>query len=255
MTMNRMKLWEGQPPASAADDDFRPYLELEPATATTQEVRGAVLICPGGGYTNRAAHEGTPIATAYRQAGFRAFVVQYRVSPHRHPAPLLDVSRALRMIRRNAPAWHVDPQRIAVCGFSAGGHLTASLGVHYGLDALDTGDPLDAISARPDALILSYPVISGKHFRHVGSFTNLLGPDPAPEALALMSLETHVTPTRRRPFSGTRRTTPWFRSPTASASRKRWATTASPSSCTSIQAASTASALRRQHPTSHRGWG
>jgi len=189
-TEHRM-LWEGQPPASSPDDDFWPYLELFPAPS--QEVRGAVLICPGGGYVNRAAHEAAPIAEAYREAGFHAFVVQYRVNPHLHPAPLLDVSRALRLIRRHASDWRVDPQHIAVCGFSAGGHLTASLGVHYGLDEINTGDPLDAISARPDALILSYAVISGKHFRHVGSFTNLLGPDPSPEALALMSLEAHVT--------------------------------------------------------------
>lgn len=192
MKTERMMLWDGQPPASSPDDDFEPYLELFPSPS--QEVRGAVLICPGGGYVNRAAHEAAPIAEAYREAGFHAFVVQYRVSPHLHPAPLLDVSRALRRIRRHASDWRVEPQHIAVCGFSAGGHLTASLGVHYGLDEINTGDPLDAISARPDALILSYAVISGKHFRHVGSFTNLLGPDPSPEALALMSLEAHVTP-------------------------------------------------------------
>ena len=191
MKTERIMLWDGQPPASSPDDGFRPYLELFPAPS--QEVRGAVLVCPGGGYVNRAAHEAAPIAEAYRQAGFHAFVVQYRVNPHLHPAPLLDVSRALRIIRHNAAIWHVDAQRIAVCGFSAGGHLTASLGVHYGLGAINTGDPLDAISARPDALILSYAVISGTYFRHVGSFDNLLGPDPDPKALALMSLESHVT--------------------------------------------------------------
>jgi acetyl esterase/lipase len=183
-------LWKGQPPASSPDDSFLPYLEIYPARG--QEVRGAVLICPGGGYVNRASHEAAPIAERYRAAGFHAFVLQYRVSPNHHPAPLLDVSRAIRIIRQNAKDWSVDPDRIAVCGFSAGGHLTASIGVHYELDLLDTGGPLDAISCRPSALILCYAVISGKAFRHAGSFRNLLGPNPDSESQSLMSLEDHV---------------------------------------------------------------
>ncbi len=192
MTIDRIMLWEGQPPASSPDSDFLPYLELYPAEGRTP--RGAVLVCPGGGYTNRAPHEQAPIALKYREAGFHAFVLQYRVSPNYHPAPLMDVSRALRLIRQNADAWGVDPGHIAVCGFSAGGHLTASIGVHYGMEVLATGDALDAISCRPDALILCYAVISAKSFGHAGSFSNLLGPNPSTASLALMSLEDHVTP-------------------------------------------------------------
>lgn len=194
MPTDRIMLWETRPPASSPASDFLPYLECLPAPLTEKKPRGAVLVCPGGGYTNRAAHEQHPIAERYRDAGFHAFVLQYRVHPNLHPAPLLDVSRALRLIRHNANRWGLDPQRIAVCGFSAGGHLTASLGVHYGLDVLDVGDALDGVSCRPDALILSYAVLSGKAFRHEGSFTNLLGPDPDPALFALMSLEDHVTP-------------------------------------------------------------
>ena len=166
-------LWPGEPPCSSPEDDFRPWLEVY--SLDTQDVHGAVLVCPGGGYVNRAPHEAEPIARRFNDCGFHAFVVQYRVSPHRHPAPLLDVSRALRIIRANAGEWRVDPERIAVCGFSAGGHLTASLGVHYGMDALNVGDDLDAISARPDALILGYPVITAGEFGHRGCFDTSAG--------------------------------------------------------------------------------
>lgn len=191
MRHNQLLLWEGRPTASSPTDDFRPILEAYPLSG--KATRGAVLICPGGGYTMRAPHEGKPIADRYNDAGFHAFVVQYRVAPHRHPAPLLDVSRALRLIRQHAADWHVDPDMVAVCGFSAGGHLTASLGVHYGLNAVNTGEALDAVSCRPSALILCYPVITARSAAHVGSFTNLLGEAPDPDLLALMSLENHVT--------------------------------------------------------------
>jgi acetyl esterase/lipase len=191
MDTRQLRLWKGHPPASAPDDSFVPGLDLYVLPGS--DVHGAVLVCPGGGYGGRAPHEQEPIAARYNAAGFHAFVLQYRVAPHRHPAPLLDLVQALRLIRHNAADWHVDPDRIAVCGFSAGGHLAASLGVHYGLAALTTGDDLDRIACRPDALVLAYPVISSGSFGHLGSFQNLLGPDPSPELLALMSLETHVT--------------------------------------------------------------
>jgi len=191
MTKTKRMLWEGTPPAQSTESDFHPY--LEPHVLSTAEARGAVLICPGGGYTMRAQHEAEPIAKSYNAAGFHAFVVQYRVAPNRHPAPLLDVTRALRMIRSRAGEWHVDPERIAVCGFSAGGHLTGSIGVHYSLPDVDTGDALDVVSCRPNALILCYAVLSAGCRRHVGSFVNLLGPDADPDLVELMSLENQVT--------------------------------------------------------------
>ena len=187
----RLWLWPGRPPSSDPDDDFRPW--LEPYLLDVPKPRGAVLICPGGGYGHRAPHEAEPIARRINDAGIHALVVHYRVWPHRYPAPLLDASRALRLVRDHAGAWRVDPQRIAILGFSAGGHLAASLGVHHGDPALDTGDALAGISCRPDALILCYPVISSQQFGHLGSFKNLLGQGP-PEALLLkMSLELQVT--------------------------------------------------------------
>lgn len=182
-------LWEGQPPYASSGDDFRPWLEAYPAATDTP--RGTVLVCPGGGYVGRAPHEAEPIARQFNRAGFHAFVVQYRVFPHRHPAPLLDVAQAMRIIRCHADEWKVAANRVAVCGFSAGGHLAASLGVHW--DKVPAvGDTLDAVNCRPDALVLCYPVITSGEFAHRGSFENLLGADASKEMLRLMSLELQV---------------------------------------------------------------
>lgn len=186
----KIPLWPDAPPASNADDDFQPWLETY--LIESDAPRGAVLVCPGGGYSHRAPHEAAPVAQRFNQAGLHAFVVQYRVAPHRHPAPLLDAARALRLIRHNAAEWGLNPDHIAILGFSAGGHLAASLGVHHADPIINTGDALDAVSARPDGLILCYPVISSQYFAHVGSFKNLLGEDASPDARRHMSLELQV---------------------------------------------------------------
>ncbi len=191
MHVETIKLWASAPPAALSGSVAEPTLEIYRLPG--ELARGAVLVCPGGGYGRRAPHEQAPIAQRYNAAGFHAFVLQYRVAPHRHPAPLLDAARALRLIRSNAGRWHVQPDQVAVCGFSAGGHLAASLGVHFDLAVLDQEDPLDALSCCPDALILAYPVITSGPLAHRGSFENLLGPDPDTAALTLMSLEKQVT--------------------------------------------------------------
>jgi acetyl esterase/lipase len=186
-------LWENEPPCSSSEDDFKPYLET--FLIDTDQPLGAVLICPGGGYGQRAEHEGGAIAKAFNSKGLHAFVVQYRVAPHRHPAPLLDVSKAIRMIRSNAEKWRVKSDKIAVCGFSAGGHLACSHGVLYNLEELSIGDPLERISNRPNAMILCYALItSDKPFRHEGSFQNLLGDNFNEEFLQRMSPDKHVNP-------------------------------------------------------------
>lgn len=189
--VDMMPLWDGEPPCSSKDDDFKPYMEIH--KVETDNAVGAVMVCPGGGYGHRAEHEGKTIAEAFNSKGIHAFVVHYRVSPHRHPAPLLDASKAIRIVRANAREWKVKPDKIAVCGFSAGGHLACSLGVLYGLDDLKIGDELESISNRPDAMILSYAVISSdKPHRHEGSFKNLLGEEMTAEELHKMSPEKHV---------------------------------------------------------------
>jgi len=106
---------------------------------------------------------------------------------------LLDALRALRIIRHRAAEWKVDPKRLAILGFSAGGHLAASAGVHYDLLPPAVGDEIDGQPCRPDAFVLCYPVISAGAFAHQGSFRNLLGDDESGEMRHLMSAEEHVS--------------------------------------------------------------
>ncbi|HEO69863.1 MAG TPA: alpha/beta hydrolase [Candidatus Hydrogenedentes bacterium] len=185
-----VSLWPDEVPGSDAANDFRPY--LTPFLVEGKTVRGAVVVCPGGGYGGRAEHEGAPIAEALNKADIHAFVLQYRVAPHRHPAPLLDAARAVRTVRSRAAEWRVNPDHVAILGFSAGGHLTASLGVHYDDATQLSPDAVDAVSARPDALVLCYPVITSGEYGHQGSFRNLLGPDASDAMLEYMSIERHV---------------------------------------------------------------
>ena len=188
--MENIKLWDTQIPYQVEEDDFYPYMETH--LLDTTSAAGAIVIFPGGGYGGRADHEGSPIAEFFNSKGLHAFVVHYRVSPNRHPAPLADALKALRIVRNNAEKWQIKPDKIAVCGFSAGGHLAASTGVHFDLVKTAEDYLCDKVSARPDALILCYPVISSKKFFHAGSFKNLLGEGYSDEMRDLMSLEEQV---------------------------------------------------------------
>lgn len=156
--------------------------------------RGAIVICPGGGYRMLAPHEGEPIARWLNGLGVAAFVLEYRVAPHRHPVPLGDAQRAIRLVRHHAAEWALADGPLGVLGFSAGGHLAASAGVFADDGERESADPVARASARPDALILCYPVLTFGESRHQGSIENLLGPDAPAAALAALSLETRVTP-------------------------------------------------------------
>ena len=184
-------LWPEEPPMSSPEDSFRPWLDSY--LLKTDAPRGAVIVFPGGGYGGRAPHEGDPIAVAFNEAGLHAFVVQYRVAPHRHPAPLMDAARAVRIVRHRTAEWNVDTAHIAICGFSAGGHLSAALGVHSAECGPGVDDEIGRADCRPDALILAYPVISSEAFVHEGSIENLLGPDAPDGVRREMSLELHVS--------------------------------------------------------------
>lgn len=156
----------------------------------------AVIVCPGGGYEFLAFnHEGGNYAKWLSGLGVAAFVLKYRLSDFGHPAPLQDVLRAIRIVRAHAADYGVAPERIGVIGSSAGGHLAASAATLYDDPAGRTGAPLDAVSARPDFLMLMYPVITlMPPYAHAGSRHALLGATPAPELVKAMSLETRVTP-------------------------------------------------------------
>ncbi len=122
-TVQVMDLWEGAPPASTPGDDYRPVLECLPLDTDTP--RGAVIVFPGGGYAGRADYEGRPVAERMNELGYHAFVVQYRVSPHRHPAPLLDAAQAVRIVRARCRLEHParqDRRARVLGGRTPGGH-------------------------------------------------------------------------------------------------------------------------------------
>ncbi len=151
----------------------------------------AIIICPGGAYTHKAQHEGEPIAQWLNTIGVNAFVLDYRVAPYKHPYPMLDIQRAIRYIRYNSKKFNIDPNRIGVLGFSAGGHLAGISAVHFDFGKGD-GDEIDKVSCRPDMAILCYSVISTGKYKHEGSIKNLLGEDISEELLDFMSIEKQV---------------------------------------------------------------
>jgi acetyl esterase/lipase len=155
-----------------------------------------VIVFPGGGYVNLAIdHEGSQIAAWLNSYGIPAFVLRYRLGPkYHHPIELGDAQRAIRYVRAHASEYGIDPHRIGVWGFSAGGHLASSTGTHFDNGKPDSGDPIERESSRPDFMILAYPVITFKEpFLHRGSRDALLGHNPDPALIDLLSNETQVT--------------------------------------------------------------
>lgn len=156
--------------------------------------RPIVLICPGGGYGMTSDREADPIALKFLGAGFHAAVLRYSVAPVRFPAALLELAAAVSLLRRNATGWNIDPEKIAVAGFSAGGHLAASLGVFWNQHFLQVQSGLSPEEMRPNGLLLGYPVITSGPLGHDWSMENLLGDASHDSRLRnLVSLEDQVT--------------------------------------------------------------
>jgi acetyl esterase/lipase len=202
-TPNVEPLWQGPAPGAmgtgAADV---PSLTLYPASPE-KNTGAAVVVCPGGGYGGLAVdHEGKQPAEWLNDHGLSAFVLKYRVAPYRDPVPLQDAQRALRTVRARATEWNVDPKRIGIWGFSAGGHLASTAGTHVDDGSPNADDPIDRVSCRPDFLILCYPVITltGPPTTHMGSRNNLLGKDPSPDLIDNLSNEKQVTAKTRPTF-------------------------------------------------------
>lgn len=189
-------LWpEGAPGANGdAEPDVPTITVCLPPKETANGC--AVVICPGGGYGHLAKqHEGYDIADWLNSFGVAGFILRYRHAPqYQHPAPMLDVQRALRTVRARADEWGVDPDRIGVMGFSAGGHLASTAGTHFDNGESSADDPIDRVSCRPDFMILCYPVISlTTEYTHRGSRKNLLGEAPEEKLVASLSNELQVT--------------------------------------------------------------
>lgn len=190
-------LWPaGAPGAKGDSDNDKPTLAvmLPPADKANG---AAVVVCPGGGYGGLAmSYEGIDVGQWLNDHGIAAFVLKYRHkgSGYQHPAPLQDAQRAIRTVRARAAELHVDPARIGILGFSAGGHLASSAGTHFEAGKSDAKDPIEHVSSRPDFLILCYPVISFvAPETHQGSKKNLLGENPDPKLVENMSSELAVT--------------------------------------------------------------
>jgi acetyl esterase/lipase len=192
-----MRLWEGDAPgATGQEEKDIPtaiiYLPENAASAT-----GAIVIYPGGGYGALAIdHEGHQIARWANEMGLAGIIVSYR---HRnrgygHPAPMLDAQRAIRLTRHHAVDWNIDPHRVGVLGFSAGGHLASTVLTHFDEGNSDASDEVDRQGCRPDFGILCYPVIAfAEPFTHPGSQRNLLGENPSADLVNSLSSEKQVT--------------------------------------------------------------
>ena len=187
-------LWpEGAPAAVGKEPADVPTLTAFPAPKD-KATGAAVIVCPGGGYSHLADHEGRPVAEWLNTLGISAFVLKYRVGPrYHHPQPLQDAARAIRTVRARASEWQLDPNRIGILGFSAGGHLAATIGTHFDAGKADAADPIERVSSRPDLMILIYPVITMREFTHAGSKRMLLGENAPEDLVKLLSNDEQVT--------------------------------------------------------------
>lgn len=152
----------------------------------------AMVVLPGGGYHFTSDTEAEPIALRFLSAGFAVFVLRYSVAPATYPQALCEAAQTIATVRARAEEFCIDPHKVAVCGFSAGGHLTASISNLYGSEDVLSVLGGKAEDYRPDAHVLSYPVISFTR-PHLGSFQNLLGADFSEERALALSMEKHVT--------------------------------------------------------------
>ena len=210
-----VKLYKGKIPGSKSvpsdyveespvggDKITRTAKVTDPAMVVYQPEKGkangtAVIICPGGGYGILAIdHEGFDVAKRFNEYGVTAFVLKYRlpsdaIMVDKSFGPLMDAEQAMYLVRKDAAKWGVDPAKIGIMGFSAGGHLASTLTVHYNDVKIENKEK---ISLRPDFSILIYPVVTFGKFTHGGSMANLLGPNPTDAQKEYFSNEKHVTP-------------------------------------------------------------
>lgn len=189
-------LWpKGAPGALGTEERDKPSLTIYLPPADKANGTAAV-ICPGGGYGFLATgHEGKDPAEWLNRHGVAAFVLRYRLAPrYHHPAPMQDAQRALRLVRSRAKEWSLDPKRIGIWGFSAGGHLASTAATHFDDGKSDADDPIERVSCRPDFAILCYPVITMRPpVTHGGSRRNLLGGNPDDALVASLCNDEQVT--------------------------------------------------------------
>jgi acetyl esterase/lipase len=190
----RIALWPGKAPNG--DGTFEDSAkELEVFLPSGDKANGAaIVLCPGGGYIRHVTdREGYPIAQWLNEHGITCVILEYRLPKLRHAVPLLDAQRAIRLTRANAAKWKLDPQRIGILGFSAGGHVASTATTHFDSGNASAADPVEKQSSRPDFAWFVYPVVTMGEFTHSGSKKELIGDSPAAELLRLYSNELQVT--------------------------------------------------------------
>lgn len=189
-------LWKKEEYTYPVNGDFIPnvvtYIHDE-----DDKIRPAMIVVPGGGYSMVSPTEGEIVAKEFYNKGYNAFVLTYTtnlfMTTPLKMQPLKDLSKAVMFVRKKAEQFRINPDKLVLCGFSAGGHLCGSLAVHYDAKELVLEGEYEGINNRPDAVILSYPVITSGEYAHRGSFIALLGEDATKEELEYTSLDKHVT--------------------------------------------------------------
>ena len=181
----RIPLWPGHAPYSEQSPD-QPQPTLAP-----YEVEGAataVIVCAGGAYAMKSDHEGGPVAEMLNGGGIAAYVLDYRVHPCHHLAPLSDALRAIRLVRA------MGYRHVGILGFSAGGNLACTAATHFDAGDPAADDPVERLSSRPDFFVPCYPVVSFTRYPHYGSFMNLVGDSDRHDLERFFSAELNVTP-------------------------------------------------------------
>ena len=193
MQITTLPLWPAGCPNNPPASETQPVLTVFQPAGFSAKPRAAIVVCPGGGYGGLAPHEGDPFAALFAAHGMLGAVLTYRVAPHRFPAPQADACRAIRLLRANAAQFGLDPARVGILGFSAGGHLAATTATQPDLHHDQYDDLVATTSARPDRAMLAYPVASFGEDTHLGSAQNLLGNPPDPQLLAQLTNTNYIT--------------------------------------------------------------
>lgn len=189
----RVALWPGKAPNGdgTLEDSTK---ELEVFLPPADKANGAaIVLCPGGGYIRHVTdREGYPVAQWLNEHDIACVILEYRLPKLRHAVPLLDAQRAIRLTRANAAKWKLDPKRIGILGFSAGGHVASTATTHFDLSTSSAIDPIEKQSSRPDFAWFVYPVVTMGEFTHTGSKKELLGDNPPADLVRLYSNELQV---------------------------------------------------------------
>lgn len=190
----RLTLWPDEAPLGEGKSE-RVKVPITVHLPAPEKATGtAMVICPGGGYGGRVVEgEGHGIARWLNAHGIAGVVLEYRLPAGNYHRPMLDAQRAIRVVRSHAAEWKIDPRRIGIVGFSAGGHLASTAGTHFDAGNDKSADPVERQSCRPDFMVLVYPVITMGEKSHGGSRKNLLGATPSAELIDLFSNEKQVT--------------------------------------------------------------